>query len=93
MLAAFLIYCAIWFTEWYQKEPVIKYELVPLERQKEKKILENPSIKVCYNILESFMKLINKGIRFDSNPMLRPSDRRISWSRKPNHTRWNRSSD
>ena len=51
LLVAFLIYCAIWATEWYKKEPVIKYELVELKRQEERKILENPSIKVCEHSL------------------------------------------
>ena len=40
------IYLAIWFTEWYQKEPVVRYEIVTPTRQIERKILEQPSIKV-----------------------------------------------
>jgi hypothetical protein len=43
---ALLIYSTVWFVEWYTKEPITKYEIVTPTRQKEREILEKPSIKV-----------------------------------------------
>lgn len=41
-----LVYCLVWTIEWYRKEPIIPYELETPKRQEERKILDNPSIKV-----------------------------------------------
>lgn len=43
---ATLIYSAVWIVEWYQKEPIVRYELVTPTKPEESRILEPPSIKV-----------------------------------------------
>lgn len=47
-----LLYGTIRFVEWYNAEPIIPYTIAELEAPKEKKILENPSIKVCRKTID-----------------------------------------
>jgi hypothetical protein len=46
-IIAILVYIMAFYIEWRDKEPVLKYEIVELKRQSERKILEQPSIKAC----------------------------------------------
>ena len=43
-----LIWSSLWVWDWYNKEPVIPYDIEAPTRPTERKILDNPSIKVCH---------------------------------------------
>lgn len=47
------LYGTIRFIEWYNAEPVLRYSITELKAPEEKKILDNPSIKVGGNKIDT----------------------------------------
>ena len=88
VFVATLIFSLVNLVQWWMKEPIIKYEIPAPLPPVERKILENPSIKVC---VFSFATIVWFGTRcllrlgswFNSHSMLCSGDWRIPWICKP----------
>ena len=93
-VVAALLYVMANYIERQRDEPVLKYEIVELKRPSDRKILEEPSMKVCFLYCficqQDFVDLIPDS-RLFGDSMLRTCNRRVPRDGESNDPRRDRS--